>query len=161
MMTYDFTPFYRSTIGFDRMARFLESATRVADIENGYPPYNIEAIGEDRYRVTLAVAGFSRDELDLQVREDMLHVAGRQTDEAAERNFLHQGIAGRSFQKQFRLADHVKVENAWLDNGLLAIDLVREIPEEMKPRHIAIAASAPKMVVSKAKKLLTGENKAA
>ena len=161
MMTYDFTPFYRSTIGFDRMARFLEHATRVADVDSGYPPYNIEAVGDEHYRVTLAVAGFSRDELDLQVREDTLHVAGRQTDEAAEPNFLHQGIASRSFQKQFRLADHVKVENAWLDNGLLTIDLVREIPEEMKPRSIPIATSAPKAVISKAKKLLSGENKAA
>ena len=98
--------------------------------------HNIEAIGDDHYRVTLAVAGFSRDELDLQVREDTLHVAGRKTDEAAEPNFLHRGIASRSFKKQFRLADHVKVENAWLDNGLLTIDLVRELPEEMKPRSI-------------------------
>ena len=161
MMTYDFTPFYRSTIGFDRMARFLENATRVAHVDNSYPPYNIEAIGDEHYRVTLAVAGFSRDELDLQVREDMLHIAGRKTDEAAEPNFLHQGIAGRSFQKQFRLADHVKVENAWLNNGLLTIDLVREIPEEMKPRSIAIETSAPKKIVSKAKKLLTGDNKVA
>ncbi len=133
----------------------------VADVDNGYPPYNIEAVGDEHYRVTLAVAGFSRDEPDLQVREDTLHVAGRQTDEAVEPNFLHQGIAGRSFQKQFGLADHVQVENAWLDNGLLTIDLVREIPEEMKPRSIAIATSAPKTIVSKAKKLLTGENTAA
>ena len=99
MMTYDFTPFYRSTIGFDRMARFFENSTRVADVDNSYPPYNIEAVGDDHYRVTLAVAGFSRDELDLHVREDTLHVAGRQTDEAAEPNFLHRGIAGRSFKK--------------------------------------------------------------
>jgi molecular chaperone IbpA len=161
MMTYDFTPFYRSTIGFERMARFLENATRVADIDNSYPPYIIEAIGDDHYRATLAVAGFSRDELDLQVREDTLHVAGRQSDEAAKPNFLHRGIAGRSFKKQFRLADHVKVENAWLDNGLLTIDLVRELPEEMKPRSIAIETSAPKKIVSKAKKLLTGDNKVA
>ena len=111
--------------------------------------------------MTLAVAGFSRDERDLQVREDTLHVAGRKTDEAAEPNFLHRGIAGRSFKKQFRLADHVRVENAWLDNGLLTIDLVRELPEEMKPRSIAIETSAPKTIVSKAKKLLTGDNKVA
>ena len=161
MMTYDFTPFYRSTIGFDRMARFLENATHVADVDNGYPPYNIEAVGDDHYRVTLAVAGFSRDELDLYVREDTLHIAGRQTDEAAEPSFLHRGIAGRSFQKQFRLADHVKVENVWLDNGLLTIDLLREIPEEMKPRSIAIETSAPKTIVAKSKKLLTGDNKVA
>ena len=166
MVTYDFSPFYRSTIGFDRMARLLEGASRVAEMDNGYPPYNIEAVGEDQYRVTIAVAGFAEDELDLEVRENTLHVSGHKKDDDAETHFLHRGIASRAFSKQFRLADHVKVENAWLDNGLLTISLVREVPEEMKPRRIEITHGAPEegapdTVVSKAKTLLTGDKKAA
>ena len=154
MTTYDFSPFYRSTIGFDRMARLLENASRAADVDNGYPPYNIEAAGEDRYRVTIAVAGFSIEELEIEVHENTLKVAGQKTDQPADTQYLHRGIAGRSFKKQFRLADYVKVENAWLDNGILTVDLARELPEEMKPRRIAVTASAPREIVSMAKKLL-------
>lgn len=161
MTTYDFSPFYRSTIGFDRMARLLENASRATDLDNGYPPYNIEAAGEDHYRVTIAVAGFSTDELDIEVHENALHVTGQKKEQTVDTHFLHRGIAGRSFKKQFRLADHVKVENAWLDNGILTIDLVRDLPEEMKPRRIAVNASAPREIVSTAKKLLGGEKKAA
>jgi molecular chaperone IbpA len=161
MVTFDFSPYYRSTIGFDRMAQLLEHAARVAEIDSGYPPYNIEAVGEDHYRVTIAVAGFAESELDVQVRENTLYVAGEKADEAGDMQYLHRGIAGRSFRKQFRLADHVRVEDAWLDNGLLTIDLVRELPEAMKPRRIEIATGAPKSLVSKAKKLLGGEAKAA
>jgi len=160
MMTFDFSPFYRSTIGFDRMAQFLENAARVPEFESGYPPYNIESVGEDHYRVTIAVAGFAQDDLDIEVRENVLYVSGRKKEESEERHYLHQGIAGRAFQRQFRLADHVKVEGAALDNGLLTVDLVREVPEAMKPRTIAISSGAPKDIVSKAKKLL-GNDKAA
>lgn len=161
MVTFDFSPFYRSTIGFDRMARLLENSARLTDIDNGFPPFNIEASGEDRYRVTLAVAGFSLDELDVAVQENALRISGQKREETEGVQYLHRGIAGRSFDKTFRLADHVKVDSAWLDNGLLTIDLVREVPEEMKPRSIAINAGAPQGVVSRAKKLLGNEKHAA
>jgi len=118
-------------------------------------------VGEDHYRVTVATAGFAESELDVQVRENTLYISGEKTDEADGVKYLHRGIAGRSFRKQFRLADHVRVDSAWLDNGLLTIDLVRELPEAMKPRRIEISAGAPKSLVSKAKKLLGGEAKAA
>ena len=161
MMSYDFSPFYRSTIGFDRMARLLENASRVADVDNSYPPFNIEAVGEDHYRVTIAVAGFAEEDLSIEVRESTLFVTGGKDDNGDEAQYLHRGIAGRQFSKQFRLADHVKVENAWLDNGLLTIDLVREVPEAMKPKNIAIKSGAPEAFMSKAKKLLGNEKKAA
>ena len=161
MITHDFSPFYRSTIGFDRMARLLENVSRVAETDNGYPPYNIEAVGDDHYRVTIAVAGFVTQDLDLQVSDNTLFVSGQKKDEASDAEYLHRGIAARAFKKQFRLADYVKVENAWLDNGLLTIDLVRELPEEMKPRRIEITKSAPREIVSNVKKLLTGGTKAA
>ena len=161
MVTFDFSPFYRSTIGFDRMAQLLENVSRVAEVDNGYPPYNIEAVGEDHYRVTIAVAGFAEGELEIQMRENTLFVSGEKKDEAAGTRYLHRGIAGRSFGKQFRLADHVRVENAWLDNGLLTIDLVRELPEAMKPRRIEITTGAPGSLVSRARKLLGNETRAA
>jgi molecular chaperone IbpA len=161
MMTFDFSPFYGSTIGFDRAARLLENANRVSDIDNGYPPYNIEAVGEDHYRVTVAVAGFAEGDIDIEVRENTLYVAGQHETEKAGGQYLHRGIAGRPFKRQFRLADHVKVENAWLDNGLLTVDLVRELPEAMKPRSIAITNGTPKAIADKAKTLLGGEKKAA
>jgi molecular chaperone IbpA len=161
MVTYDFSPFYRSTIGFDRMAQFLENAARVSELDNSYPPYNIESVGEDHYRVTVAVAGFSPDELEIEVRENVLYISGAKGEESGDRHFLHHGIAGRAFKRQFRLAEHVKVEDAALDNGLLIVDLVREVPEAMKPRTIPITTGAPKNIVSKAKKLLSGEEKAA
>ena len=161
MMTFDFSPFYRSTIGFDRMAQFLENAARVPELDNGYPPYNIESVGEDRYRVTVAVAGFTQDELEIEVRENVLYISGRKDTDSEERQYLHRGIAGRAFQRQFRLADHVKVESAALDNGLLTVDLFREIPEAMKPRSIPITAGSPTNIVSKAKKLIGGDKEAA
>ena len=163
MMTYDFSPFYRSAIGFDRMAQLLEKMQRASDVDNGYPPYNIEVAGEDQYRVTVAVAGFEASELDIEVRENTLHISGQKAGEGKDDSaqYLHRGIASRSFSKQFRLADHVKVENAWLDNGLLTVDLVREVPEEMKPKHIAIKGGAPVDIISRAKKLLNSDKEAA
>ncbi len=160
MVTLDFTPIYRSTIGFDRMARLLESSARLTEADNGYPPYNIETIGEDHYRITLAVAGFSTDDLDMEVREGTLVISGRKKAES-DAQFLHRGIANRAFTKQFSLADHVKVEGASLDNGLLTVDLVREIPEEMKPRSIKIDAASPKSLKDKTQKMLGGDKKAA
>jgi len=161
MIAFDFSPFYRSTIGFDRMAQFLENASRATEIDNGYPPYNIEAVGEDRYRVTIAVAGFAQEDLEIEVKENVLYVSGNKDEGTEDRQYLHQGIAGRAFRRQFRLADHVKVEDAALDNGLLTVDLVREVPEAMKPRTIPISTGTPKTIVSKAKKLLSGDKEAA
>lgn len=136
--TFDFTPLFRSSIGFDRMLSALESASRVETIDN-WPPYDIAKTGEDDYRITMAIAGFSQDDLVITQEQNMLMVSGQKSDED-DSQYLHRGIAGRSFQRRFELADHVKVVGANLMNGLLTIDLKREIPEEMKPRRIEIAA---------------------
>ncbi len=141
MRRYDLTPLLRSTIGFDRMARMLETSLPTEDV--GYPPYNIEKLDENAYRVTMAVAGFAEDELDITVHDQSLTVRAQARDETAEgegetRIFLHRGIARRAFERRFQLADHVRVEGATLDNGLLHIDLQRVIPEALKPRQIAI-----------------------
>ena len=132
----DFTPLFRTAIGFDRLANTLESAYR-ADA-GGYPPYNIEIEAEDRYRITMAVAGFTGDELDIEVKENLLRVSGAKKDEGQERHFLHRGIANRSFERTFQLADYVRVAGADLKDGLLHVSLVREVPEAMKPRRIEI-----------------------
>lgn len=133
----DFSPLFRSTIGFDRMLNALEAASRVETIDN-WPPYGIVKSGEDDYRIAMATAGFSQDELTITQEQNMLVVSGQKAN-AEDVQYLHRGIAGRSFQRRFGLADHVKVAVAALVNGLLTIDLKREIPEEMKPREIEIA----------------------
>ncbi|MDA0219699.1 MAG: Hsp20 family protein [Proteobacteria bacterium] len=131
------SPLFRSTVGFDRMMNLLESTASVG--EEGYPPYNIEKVSDDDYRITMAVAGFGEDDLEIEAKANALVVSGKVTQTTDEgRSFLYRGIAGRSFRRSFQLADHVKVKGAHLENGLLHIDLVREIPEEMKPRTIAI-----------------------
>lgn len=139
MTTFDLTPLYRSAIGFDRLADMLSSAART-DANTGYPPYNIAVLGEDAYRITMAVAGFSDAELNIESERNTLTVSGRQTNDAAddEPEYLYRGIATRSFERRFQLADHVEVTQARLENGLLHIDLKRELPEQMKPRKIAI-----------------------
>jgi molecular chaperone IbpA len=137
MASIDLTPLYRSSIGFDRLASVLDSALRTDNVAPGYPPYNIEVLDEDRYAITLAVAGFERSELDIQVEKGVLSVRGQKADEQ-ERRYLHKGIAYRAFERKFDLADHVEVTGADLTNGLLTIRLNREIPEAMKPRTIAI-----------------------
>lgn len=137
MTAYDFSPLYRSAIGIDRLAHLMENAMR-ADNQTSYPPYNIELVDEDRYRISMAVAGFARDELDIEVANDTLTVSGSKAKEEAPRRYLHQGIAARGFQRQFQLADHVQVKGARIENGLLHIDLQREVPEALKPRRIAI-----------------------
>ncbi|MCA8929435.1 MAG: Hsp20 family protein [Alphaproteobacteria bacterium] len=142
MTTFDFSPLFRSTVGFDRMQRMLEAATR-GDEANGYPPYNIERLEENAYRITMAVAGFAESDIEIEVKDGVLVVTGRQAEDQAERTFLHRGIAGRAFRRSFQLADHVKVQGAALENGLLHVDLAREIPEAMKPRKIAINGRAP------------------
>ena len=142
MRTYDFTPLYRSAVGFDRLAGLLESAARTSQ-ENGWPPYNIETTGENAYRIEIAVAGFKPDELNIEVKENLLTVTGRKTANDAggdQRNFLHRGLAERDFERRFQLADYVVVKSADLVNGLLAIELVRELPEALKPRRIEIGA---------------------
>ena len=140
MDRFDFSPLFRSTIGFDRLARMVDAATRVDNTAHSYPPYNIEKTGEDAYRLTMAVAGFSRDELDITVHENTLIVTGKARKEEENGRYLHRGIARRAFERRFSLADHIKVSGASLDNGLLHVDLVREVPEAMKPRQIAITA---------------------
>ena len=137
MTTIDFSPLFRSMIGFDRLSSALENAYRSEP--GGYPPYNIEVSGENEYRITMAVAGFADQELGVEVKENILTVSGARSDsEDDERRFLYRGIANRSFERKFQLADYVRVVDARLENGLLHIDLRREIPEAMKPRTIEI-----------------------
>jgi molecular chaperone IbpA len=133
---FDFSPLYRSSVGFDRVFDLLENASRVTTVDN-WPPYDIARTGEEGYRITMAVAGFSQEELSITQEHTMLIVSGQKSGEDAG-EYLHRGIAGRTFQRRFQLADHVKVTDASLENGLLTIDLKREVPEEMKPRRIEI-----------------------
>lgn len=137
-MTVDLSPLYRTAIGFDRLASMLESANRVES--QGYPPYNIEVTGEDTYQITMAVAGFTDDELSIESKQNELTVSGRKAEatEEADRKFLHRGIATRDFERKFQLADHVYVKGARMEHGLLHVELYRELPEALKPRSIAI-----------------------
>ncbi|KGT79513.1 heat-shock protein [Bradyrhizobium japonicum] len=135
MRTYDFAPLWRSTIGFDRLFDLAEVAQRAS--EDNYPPYNIERLAEDRYQISLAVAGFSPDDIAITAEQNVVTVEGSKSDKA-ESDFLYRGISTRGFKRQFNLAEYVQVKSAAFDNGLLTIELVREIPEAMKPRRIAI-----------------------
>lgn len=146
MRTFDFSPLYRSTVGFDHLSSLLDAVSQRDQSAPSYPPYNIEAVSEDQYRISMAVAGFVQSELDIQVEKQTLTVKGNKPDEQVERNYLYQGIAARNFERRFQLADHVKVTNARLENGLLHIDLVREIPEAMKPRSIQIQADDARLI---------------
>jgi len=153
MRTVDFTPVFRSTVGFDRMARLLDHAMRATEAANAptYPPYNIEKLGEDDYRITMAVAGFGEGDLDITAENGQLVISGRieKSDEEG-RSYLHRGIATRNFERRFDLADHIRVKDASLENGLLHVSLVREVPEAMKPRKIEIAgATATKAIEDK------------
>ena len=139
---YDFSPFYRSMIGVDRMADLVDSAMR-REGDSGYPPYDVEKTGEDGYRISLAAAGFGVHELDITAQPNLLIVAGRKAKADAPRTYLYQGIAGRDFEQKFELADYVVVKSAAYDNGVLTIDLVREVPEALKPRRIEIGAANP------------------
>jgi molecular chaperone IbpA len=140
-MTYDFTPLFRTAIGFDRLARLADSA-QAAAAPTAYPPYNIERTGEDSYRLTMAVAGFGPDDLDMVVRDNTLVITGRVKNEAETGEILYRGIAGRAFERRFVLADHIQVEGADLQNGLLHVGLKRIVPESLKPRRIAISSAA-------------------
>ena len=149
MRTIDFSPLYRSVVGFDRLATLLETAA--ADASTGYPPYNIERTDENAYRVDLAVAGFRPDELSIEVKENLLTVTGRKTANDEVRTYLHRGLAERNFVRRFQLADYVVVADANLADGLLSISLKRELPEALKPRQVPInAAPSPALEGSKA-----------
>jgi len=143
MRHLDFSPLYRSTVGFDRLFSMLGSAGNEAP---SYPPYNIERTGENAYRITMAVAGFTQDELSLEAKEHVLTIKGEKAEEDSDREILYRGIAARSFERRFQIAEHVRVEGASLENGLLHVDLVREIPEAMKPRKIEIASGSAKQI---------------
>lgn len=149
MTTFDLSPLFRTSVGFDRLARMLNTESRM-DQSGGFPPYNIKASGEDQYEITMAVAGFSENDLEITTEHNRLIVSGNITDESEgeEETYLYRGIATRSFERRFNLADHVRVSGARLDNGLLHIDLEREIPEEMKPRSIDIQ-SGSKLIENK------------
>lgn len=138
MRTYDLSPLFRSTVGFDRLGRLLESAMTGDDVSNGYPPYNIEKLGDDAYRITMAVAGFGPEDIEITAQPGSLVVTGKARKDADEGQFLYRGIAGRAFERRFQLADYIKVTGATLVNGLLHVELAREIPEAMKPRSIRI-----------------------
>ena len=146
MDRFDFSPLFRSTIGFDRLTRLADAAMRVDNASLGYPPYNIETTGEDSYRLTMAVAGFSPDELDVTVQQSSLVVTGKAKKDEQETRYLHRGIARRAFERHFSLADHIKVTGATVANGMLHVDLAREVPEAAKPRKIAIATGQPQPV---------------
>ncbi len=146
MDRFDFSPLFRSTIGFDRLTRMVDAATRVDNAALAYPPYNIEKTGEDAYRLTMAVAGFASDELDITVQENVLLVTGKSKKDGEDTNYLHRGIARRAFERRFSLADHIKVVGATLLNGMLHVDLIREVPEAAKPRKIQIGAGQPEQV---------------
>ncbi len=137
MREFDLSPLYRSAIGFDRLAAMLNNMNN-AEKQPSYPPYNIELLGENEYRITMAVAGFDQSELTIQSENGSLLITGNKAEAPQERQYLYQGIAARNFERRFQLADHVKVTRASMENGLLHVDLVREIPEAMKPRTIAI-----------------------
>lgn len=153
MQSFDFTPLYRTLVGFDRVADMIDEAAKIDPASQGYPPYNIEQIAEDAYRIELAVAGFGEEDLNIEVREGMMVVSGRRALPEDEREFLHRGIAERAFERRFQLADYVIVQSAGLENGLLRIDLKRELPEAMKPRTIKIdQKSSPRRKLVSGKK---------
>lgn len=152
MRTVDFSPLYRTIVGFDRLADMIDTAAK-QEPGAGYPPYNIEQLGEHEYRVELAVAGFSEDDLSIEVQENVLTISGKRvpSTENEARNFLHRGIAERSFERRFHLADNVEVRDADLKNGLLAVRLEREIPDEKKPRQISINGKSGAKLISAGK----------
>ena len=140
MNTIDLTPLYRSSVGFDRLGALLDSALTTDNSVNGYPPYNIQVLEENKYLITLAVAGFSQDDLSIQVEQGVLTIRGRK-DQEDEQTYLHRGIANRSFERKFNLADFIEVTDATMNDGLLQISLIKEIPEAMKPKTIAISSA--------------------
>jgi molecular chaperone IbpA len=155
MRTYDFAPLYRSTVGFDRLASMVDRAMSVDVNTNGYPPYNIEKTGENDYRISVAVAGFSDDEMSIEMRDGQLVISAKkaEAEDAVDVTYLHRGIASRAFEKRFHLADHVRAVGAKTENGILHVELVREVPEALKPRRIEIADGSKTIDVKPAKKV--------
>lgn len=148
MPTYDLSPLYRSAIGFDRLTRLLNDAQR-SEVEINYPPYNIELLTEDKYRIVMAVAGFTHNELEIESEQQILRVLGHKDNKDQAVTYLHHGIAARDFEHKFQLDDHVKVTKAKLENGLLEIELVREVPEALKPRKVEIEAANDRQLIEK------------
>jgi len=146
MRTYDLSPLYRATVGFDRMADLLDRVLTQDSAPSTYPPYNIEKTAETSYRISIAVAGFAEGELSVEQREQEVIVAARKAQDDSARTYLHRGIATRAFEKRFQLADHLRVTGAIHENGMLHIDLLREVPEALKPRQIEITRTAPKVI---------------
>ena len=140
MRTFDFSPLLRSTVGFDRISRLMDAAMQADEASAGYPPYNIEKLGENAYRITMAIAGFSADDVEITAEQNTLTVRGKAKPDDDSAVFLHRGIAGRAFERRFQLADHIRVDSATMVDGLLQIGLLREIPEALKPRTIQIQA---------------------
>ncbi|KAA3641365.1 MAG: heat-shock protein [Proteobacteria bacterium] len=159
-MNFDLTPLFRTSIGFDRMAQLLDQANRI-DQTPSYPPYNIEHLDENNYRITLALAGFSEQDLNITTEQNTLTVSGKIESETEEKdkNFIHRGIATRSFERRFQLADHVRVKGANMDNGLLHIELEREIPEAMKPRSIEISNGRGRQTIEQKPKAVKDDKK--
>ena len=159
MRTYDFSPIFRNSVGFDRMQRLMDSASTHREVS--YPPYNIENDGENAYRITVAVAGFSENDLNVTIENEILTLSGQKENSGTDTRYLHKGIADRSFDLRFNLADHIKVQKANLTNGELVIDLEREVPEALKPRNIKINTQPVKSLAAKAKELAGIEDKKA
>jgi molecular chaperone IbpA len=147
MTTFDFAPLFRTAIGFDRLARLMDTAAAAPEASS-YPPYNIEKTGDDSYRLTMAVAGFRPEELDLVVKENTLVISGKVASDGQKGEVLYRGIAGRAFERRFVLADHIVVDGADLQNGLLHVGLKRVVPEALKPRRIAIGAGSPTAIAN-------------
>ncbi len=152
MTRFDLTPLFRSSVGFDHLSRLIDTALDQATDSMSYPPYNIEKISEDNYRISMAVAGFEENDIEITAQDNTLTVSARTTQDNEKREFLYRGIAGRAFERRFQLADYIRVSDASMLNGMLHIDLVREVPERMKPRNIAITTGkkAQKMIEGKA-----------
>ena len=151
MNRIDLTPLYRSSVGYDRFGSLLDAASQTEKASSGYPPYNIEVVEENNYAITVAVAGFKEAEIELQVENSVLTVRGKKEALEASKNYLHQGIATHSFERKFNLADHIEVVNADMADGLLVVHLVKEIPEAMKPRKIAVNGNSAKVISHKGK----------
>jgi molecular chaperone IbpA len=147
MRTIDFSPLYRSAVGFDRLASLLETASR-SDAPTGYPPYNIETVGENAYRIEIAVAGFKPEELNIEFRESTLTVTGKKTANDEAKRYLHRGLAERNFERRFQLADYVVVTGAALADGLLSVDLERQLPEQLKPRRVEIKPAGAERIAA-------------
>ena len=153
MRSFDLSPLFRSTVGFDRLSRLMDAAARLDDNAVAYPPYNIERTGEETYRISMAVAGFGEDDITITTQDNQLIIAGKVAKEEDDKSYLYRGIAGRAFERRFTLADHIRVNGASLVNGLLHVELVREVPEAMKPRQVKInttAQSKPQVIESQA-----------